>query len=190
MVMMDGVESLTDIRVIDDYFPQWMVKDVGEWVTDYCPLYYNNAPYGDYKQSRFMGNTVIRDNAFTDTSPWYWFFAYLNECIIKDICKDTPISHIHRVLVNGQSPDMVSEMHTDHDRKATSVVYHAFGDSGDTIFETGERVEFKQGRLIVFDSSIKHMGTPPASGFRVTLGVIAPWDVTPQEPPTIYPMFP
>jgi hypothetical protein len=50
MVMMDGGESLTDIRVIDDYFPQWMVKDVGEWVTDYCPLYYNNAPYCHQKQ--------------------------------------------------------------------------------------------------------------------------------------------
>ena len=176
-----SIKVSDDIKVIDGYFPDWMIDDVATWLTDYCPLYYNNAPYGDYNESRFMGNTVIRNNEFTDPSPWYWFFAYLNECIQKDICKDKDISHIHRLLVNAQSPDMTSQMHTDHDKDATSIIYHAFGESGDTVFEDGSKVCFRKGRMIVFDSKIKHMGKPPKDGMRISLGVIAPHRVQMQE---------
>ena len=162
------------IEIIDDYFPNWMVQDVAEWLTDYCPLYYNNAPYGDYNKSRFLGNTVIRDNEFTDTSPWYWFFAYINECVIKDIATRPPCSHIHRLLVNGQTPDMISEFHTDHDVPATSIIYHAYGKDGDTEFANGKVIPFKQGRMVVFDSSLHHRGNPPSKGMRLSLGIIAP----------------
>ena len=76
---------------------------------------------------------------------------------------------------------MTSQMHTDHDKNATSIIYHAFGESGDTVFEDGSKVCFRKGRMIVFDSKIKHMGKPPKSGMRISLGVIAPHRVQMQE---------
>ena len=167
--------NIEGVNVIDGYFPDWIVDDVANWLTDYCPMYYNNAPYGDASSSRFWGNTVIRNDDFTDTSPYYWFFSYLCECVKKDICNDKPISHIHRLLVNAQSSDMQSEFHDDRHISATSVIYHAFGESGDTEFASGDRVRFRQGRLIVFDSKIKHKGNPPYvhDKMRISLGVIA-----------------
>ena len=40
--------NIKGVNVIDGYFPDWIVDDVAQWLTEYCPLYYNNAPYGDY----------------------------------------------------------------------------------------------------------------------------------------------
>ena len=40
-----SIKVSDDIKVIDGYFPDWMIDDVATWLTDYCPLYYNNAPY-------------------------------------------------------------------------------------------------------------------------------------------------
>ena len=166
--------STHDVKVIDGYFPDWLIEDVGNYLSTDFPMYYNNTPYGDYKKARFWGNTVIRDNEFTGETPWYWFFAYLNECIMKDICKDLPLSHIHRVLVNAQHPHQVSQTHTDFNHKATSIIYHAYGQSGDTTFADGHRVPFKEGRLVIFDSQKEHDGEPPNEDIRITLGVIAP----------------
>ena len=70
--------NIKGVNVIDGYFPDWIVDDVAQWLTEYCPLYYNNAPYGDYKDTRFWGNTVIRDDNFTETSPYYWFLSLIH----------------------------------------------------------------------------------------------------------------
>jgi hypothetical protein len=165
---------MSDIRVIDGYFPDWVVEDVGNYLSTDFPFYYNNTPYGDYSKARFWGNTVIRDNEFTSETPWYWFFAYFNECIMKDICKDLPLTHIHRLLVNAQNPGHVSQTHTDFNRPATSIIYHAYGEDGCTTFAKGEKVDFQMGRIIVFDSLMEHDGEPPTNDIRISLGAIAP----------------
>ena len=66
----------TKITVIDDYFPSWMVRDVGNYLSTDFPFFYNNTPYGDYSKARFWGNTVIRNNEFTEETPWYWSVSY------------------------------------------------------------------------------------------------------------------
>ena len=38
----------TKVTVIDDYFPSWMVRDVGNYLSTDFPFFYNNTPYGDY----------------------------------------------------------------------------------------------------------------------------------------------
>ena len=163
-----------DIKVIDGYFPDWIVDDVGDYLSTDFPFFYNNTPYGDYSKARFWGNTVIRDNEFTNETPWYWFFAYFNQCIMKDICKDLPLTHVHRLLVNAQNPGHTSQTHTDFNRPATSVIYHAYGEDGDTTFANGERVAFKRGRIIVFSSLLEHDGEPPTNDIRISLGAICP----------------
>ena len=100
--------------------------------------------------------------------------SYFNECMLKDVCADLPLSHVHRLLVNAQNPGHVSQTHTDFNHAATSIIYHAYGDSGCTTFATGEKVEFKQGRIIYFDSRLEHDGDPPTKDIRISLGAICP----------------
>ena len=114
------------------------------------------------------------DNEFTNETPWYWFFAYFNQCVMKDICKDLPLTHVHRLLVNAQNPGHTSQTHTDFNRPATSIIYHAYGEDGDTTFANGERVAFKRGRIIVFSSLLEHDGEPPTKDIRISLGAICP----------------
>ena len=162
------------VKVVDGYFPDWMIEDVRNYLATDFPYFYNNTPYGDYSKARFWGNTVIRDNSFTEETPWYWFFAYFNECMIKDVCKHLPLSHVHRLLVNAQNPGHGSQTHTDFNYAATSIIYHAYGDSGATTFANGKKVEFRQGRIIYFDSRLEHDGDPPTSDIRISLGAICP----------------
>ena len=165
--------SILMYRVIDDYFPQWMVDEFAQWVTNECPLYYNNTPHGNYEEARFFGNTIVwNDNPSNDVNP-HWFVSYLCDAVKKDICKDVPILHIMRVLVNAQFPGEDAPTHVDADDPATSIIYHAWGDSGDTVID-GDTIEFKQGRLIIFDARTPHYGKGPDKGVRFSLGLVAP----------------
>lgn len=162
---------MSDIKVIDGYFPDWIVDDVGDYLSTDFPFFYNNTPYGDYSKARFWGNTVIRDNEFTNETPWYWFFAYFNQCIMKDICKDLPLTHVHRLLVNAQNPGQTSQTHTDFNRPATSITILTICMVDDTRSRT---IEVKRGRIIVFDSLLEHDGEPPTNDIRISLGAICP----------------
>ena len=162
-------------KVIDDYFPQWMVDEFAQWVTNDCPLYYTNTPHGNYEEARFFGNTIIwNDNpsGLNGVAP-HWFVPYMCDAIKKDICKDIPFAYILRVLVNAQFPGEDAPTHTDYDGPSTTVIYHAWGENGDTVID-GEVVEFKQGRLIIFDSRIPHYAKGPDKGVRFSLGLVLP----------------
>ena len=52
-----------------------------------------------------------------------------------------------------------------------SVIYHAHGSSGDTVVGV-DRIPFKEGRLVIFDSYEKHRGEAPDEGYRVSLGMM------------------
>ena len=162
-------------RVIDNYFPQWMVDEFAQWVTNDCPLYYTNTPHGNYEEARFFGNTIVwNDNpsGLNGATP-HWFVSYLCDAVKKDICKDSPFAYIMRVLVNAQFPGEDAPTHTDYDGPSTTVIYHAWGENGDTVID-GEVVEFKQGRLIIFDSRIPHYAKGPDKGVRFSLGLVLP----------------
>ena len=53
------------------------------------------------------------------------------------------------------------------------------GNSGATVFVNNEdediqRVEFKEGRMVIFNSMLWHRGEGPSEGYRVSLGAIYP----------------
>lgn len=166
-----------EIRVIDDYFPSWIVDQVSVEST-LIPVSYSNSPYADYNSARFFGTNLIKDDNWL-VSPW-WFVTYLNLCIKNDICAEYNIKHCSRVLLNGQAPGQHGCNHADADYDCyLSVLYHAHGDSGDTVFvnssdEDVKRVSFKRGRLIIFNSSIWHRGEAPEHGYRTSLGCVYP----------------
>ena len=175
--------------IIDNHFPDWMVNVVAE-ESKYIPVIYNNSPTANYNSARFFGNMLISDGKWSadgDVQPW-WFVDYLINTIRYEICPDDNITHCRRVLLNGQAAGMKSQNHCDADFDTfLSVIYHLDGESGDTVFVNNadndvQRVSFKRGRLILFNSILWHRGDPPDDGYRTSLGCVFPI-VPPEEVP-------
>ena len=60
-----------------------------------------------------------------------------------------------------------------------TIIYMAHGNSGDTVIvdkegNDVERVSFKEGRMVIFNSAEYHRGEAPESGYRVSLGAVYP----------------
>ena len=165
-------------KVIDNYFPDWMV-DMIAMDLETIPVKYSNSPYADFEKSRFFGSMLMLDDKFMDL-PYYWFVDYFNRCMYNDVCKEYNLSHCHRVLLNGQLPNQIGCNHTDADSEDyLTVLYHGSGTSGDTVMVDKEgndieRISFKRGRLIIFNSSHWHRGECPDEGYRVSLGAVYP----------------
>ena len=166
--------------IIDNYFPDWLVKDVSYELQGF-PVTLTNSPTAVYENARFFGNMLITDDQWMVPTPPYWFIDYFNKCIYNDICKDDNITHCHRILLNGQVKGQNSQNHCDSDYDCyLSVIYHASGTSGSTWFvnsadEDVQEVEFKEGRLILFNSTLWHRGDPPSdNSYRISLGCVYP----------------
>ena len=165
------------VKVIDNYFPQFIVDDVSQ-ATQKMPVAYTNSPYRHFHLARFFGAMLYNEDKFADVG-FYWFVDYFNRCIMNDVCKDLSITNCHRILLNLQLENQNGQNHTDSDSDDyLSIIYMASGNSGDTVISDGEndieRVSFKEGRLVIFKSNIWHRGEAPTEGHRVTLGAVYP----------------
>ena len=162
-------------RVIDDYFPEWIVKSMSAYF-EIFPVTWSNSSRDTYAEGgRFFGNMMIQHEEWVIPEDLrIWFIQYLNGCVINDILKGE-VTNVERVLVNGQVKGQDGVNHTDHDDKndiVKSVIYHAHGHDGDTVIGV-DRIPFKEGRLIVFDSYEVHRGEAPKdNSYRVSLGCI------------------
>ena len=161
-----------EITIVDDYFPRWMVDKVSKDL-EFMPVRYNNSPYADFDKARFFGSMLVENDQFVDIQPW-WFIEYFNHCMWNDLCKEWTVGHCHRVLLNAQIAGQSGCDHTDADSdNYLSVIYMGHGNSGNTVFED-DSVEWKLGRLVIFNSSVIHRGEGPESGYRVSLGAVYP----------------
>ena len=162
------------IEVIDNYFPDWLVKNVSQDLELYPVTYTNSSNLNGFEYpTTFFGNTLLVDDNLTGNNNW-WFISYFNQCIYNDICKKYNINHCVRILLNGQVPTLNGTFHRDADNKEyLSVIYMGHGTSGDTVFET-EKVSFKEGRLVIFNANTLHRGDAPTEGYRVSLGAVYP----------------
>tara|TARA_B100000029_G_scaffold513725_1_gene614167 strand:+ start:955 stop:1476 length:522 start_codon:yes stop_codon:yes gene_type:complete len=165
------------IEVVNDYFPDWLVNIVSTDMEN-MPVTYSNSPYADFNRARFFGNMLMQDDKHLQ-QPW-WFLEYFNRCIYNDICIKYNVNRCARILLNAQLPGMDGCNHNDSDNdNYLSVIYMGHGNSGDTVFvnqadEDIERVTFKEGRLVIFNSAIYHRGEAPTQGYRCTLGAVYP----------------
>jgi hypothetical protein len=167
-------------RIVDDYFPQWMVERVSLDL-EYFPVTYTNSPYKDFQRCRFFGNMLMEMDRWTVPIERWWFVDYFNMCIYNDICKDLNLpGHCHRILLNGQVPGQDGHNHSDSDYDTyLTAIYMGHGTSGSTVFvndrdEDYLDVPFKEGRLVLFNSMIWHRGEGPKEGYRVSLGAVYP----------------
>ena len=102
-----------DVKVIDEYFPEWLVNIVSR-DTEQMPVTYTNSPYNTFDRARFFGCMMIEQDKPKDHPP-YWFNEYFNRCIYNDILKEYEITNCYRILLNGQLPDMNGCNHNDAD---------------------------------------------------------------------------
>tara|TARA_B100000945_G_C20398865_1_gene606243 strand:+ start:521 stop:1102 length:582 start_codon:yes stop_codon:yes gene_type:complete len=166
-------------RVVDNYFPDWLVDRVSLDCVN-MPVTYTNSPYMDFDKARFFGNLLMVDNNWMERLPPWWFLDYFNLCVYNDICKEYNLTNCHRVLLNGQLPGQNGCNHCDSDyEEYLTIIYMASGTSGDTVIvnsrdEDVQRVPFKRGRMVIFNSSIWHRGEAPTEGYRITLGAVYP----------------
>ena len=86
---------------------------------------------------------------------------------------------LHRILVNGQLPEMVAAPHVDWDSEdmATMIYYVSNSNGGGTQLYNQEKnkidfVDFKQGRCVFFPSMMLHEGVAPTTGWRISLGIM------------------
>ena len=166
------------IEVVSGLFEDWLVDSVANRLSEY-PVRWTNSPYADYDRARFFGTMIVQNGQFVGFED-EWFIKYFNALMEHRLHARTL-----RTLLNVQFPNMDSQIHNDGDMSSLmSVVYHVAGESGDTVFyndanEVVKRVPFNMGQAIIFPSHLYHMGLPPDSGIRVTLGSI--YDVTDNE---------
>ena len=165
------------MKVIDGYLPDWLIDKVASEIP-IVPVTYTNSPYGDYETSRFFGCNLVEREVWVAPCPPFFFIDYLHQCVCNDILLDYIIDHLDRCLLNCQTQGLNAQPHTDSNSNTRiSGIYQVVGD-GDTVFYNTElketyRVPFKQGRLILFNSTIWHQGLPPTtSPVRYSLGYI------------------
>ena len=79
-------------KVIDDYFPQWMIDSVSNYLKTY-PVTYDNTPNDTFDKARFLGNTLLMQDRWNVMGyERYWFIDYFNMCIQHDILKELNIN--------------------------------------------------------------------------------------------------
>ena len=175
--------KLGEYKVIDDYFPRWLIHNASNYMAN-VPCKWDNTPRKDsFSECRFMGNMLlIKDTWMLKDLPESWFLQYLIESIKEDICKEYNITNTLRCLHNGQFPlDFMSGInHRDSDNKNyLSVIYMGHGASGDTVIvdennNDVERISFKEGRMVIFNAHQLHRGEAPKQGYRCTWGLVFP----------------
>ena len=162
-------------KVIDDYFPEWIVDQVSQFFEGFPVSYSNSSKLSYAEGSRFFGNMIMAGDEWTIPQHLQsWFIPYLTGSLINDILKGKA-TNVHRVLVNGQVKGLDGVQHKDDEVKGDggmiSVIYHAHGSSGDTVVGV-DRIPFKEGRMVIFDSYEDHRGEAPTEGYRVSLGMM------------------
>jgi len=173
-------EKHNDVTVVDNYFPDWMVEKIANYISTF-PVTYTNSSEFDYTNTRFFGNMLIDMDRWVVPMEKFWFVDYFNLCMINDLLKEYNIEHCRRMLLNAQVPGLGGCNHQDDSETDDnlSVIYHACGNSGDTVFVTPEgeetqRVSFKEGRIVIFNSRLWHRGDAPDQGLRMSLGCMYP----------------
>ena len=181
--------KIGEYKVVDNYFPDWIVQGVRDYMC-MMPVRWDNVssvePTWARSESRFMGNMILIEDQWQlkDVAP-HWFIYYLIDAIKNDICKEYNITNTFRCLHNGQfaTQSMNGGNHRDSDanndkENYLSIIYMGYGNSGDCVIINEDnqenRVSFKEGRLVIFNSYTMHRGEAPTEGYRCSWGLVFP----------------
>tara|TARA_Y100000766_G_C18867619_1_gene586597 strand:- start:61 stop:594 length:534 start_codon:yes stop_codon:yes gene_type:complete len=145
---------LTQVDVVDDFFPSEVFSQVNEWFTRELHWFYN--PYvnieGDHPDDfQFQHVFLLPDKGFVS--------GYTN--FLQPFFERIPNSGWIRIKANLRTKSekvRVGGFHIDFEDCMTSIFYFNDND-GRTSFESGGYVKSVANRLITFPSNIRHSGS-------------------------------
>ena len=157
--------------VIDDYFSQEELKEVYAEVLDLRRLAQSTSLTSEGSHFEKTSGGFFLDNVFVERfrSPTLMATRKLFDPLITDqlrkidvIFDEIPASNVDTLLVNYYVP---GECYGDHrdDSRLTAVILLGVGEfSGGGFYfpEQDERIEFKENRLIIFPSCVRHASIP------------------------------
>ena len=117
-------------------------KTTGKFSRVDCPEIYN------YQFAHMLYNNNLKNSEFYHIL--YPFIEYLKiDSLVKAKLNFNPRTETH--IIHG--------MHCDYPFRCLTAVYYLNTNDGYTLFESGEKVESKENRIVVFDSKRMHTGT-------------------------------
>ena len=109
---------------------------------------------------------------------------YLTNNIISNSCKKMNINYFKLIESraflqvplhsNVTKDNLIDTPHVDRETKHTVILYYVTTVVGDTIIYTNKgekKITPKQGRVVIFDGSLKHTGTQPLKDVRCIINI-------------------
>lgn len=188
-----------NIHVLDDLVPTWLHNSAKKTALHW-PLGFGHTGLGPNQGYEFWSEQW-GDSAGTEpnTAPWeFWaIWLVLNENK-KRISPDVTTLQCNQIQLNFTTKNHFGNRHVDvqNDTPAYTMVYLLRGDSGMEFWANKDdkihSVPWKEGRAVIFPSSMIHGGLPPQEvSPRLTLGYIFSGEATPimRQHKVIHPIF-
>ena len=140
------------MRIVDNFLPSSQFKELQSFMLgDQFPWFFNNYIHhpgdGQYQYT----HSFYR---YDKQEPSHWYYL-IHDCLRKLRPKD-----LLRVKANS-NPQTLSHLrggyHIDISGVITSILY-INTNNGWTEFKNGDKVECVENRMVIFDSTIKHVG--------------------------------
>ena len=147
------------VTVIDNFLTEKDFKKIQDLLTnDHFPWYFNNF-VTTFKDSNNLNEFQFTHTFFDKLYPRSEYIEHLDP-VISAL---NPVSLV-RVKANLQTKtDKIIEwcLHTDNNPPllCKTAIYYLNTNNGYTRFESGEKIQSKENRMIIFDGDLMHAGT-------------------------------
>jgi len=166
---------MTDIKVIDDVFPNWLLTTIQNGISNLKQWEYGRvkSAYEDEYENYY--NCVLWHKNYPEAEdPLKGLSNVMASCFALELLPGGPKS-LEVLRLNGTTPASKQYPHRDCDmiaddtERLVSIVWWPFGSSGDLRFwesqvdivNPSRTVEYKPNRAVIFPSSIPHAGLAP-----------------------------
>lgn len=173
--------KINKIHVVDDIINLKKQEEIKNNLlgNDFNWHYINDISHNDGVQKRpaFSHYFVLDEEVNSD-------FNYLTNDIIVNSCKTVDIDcnkviesrtflqlPLHDNITKG---DLVDTPHIDRETEHTVILYYVQTADGDTIIYDNDKehkITPKQGRVVIFNGSLKHTATQPIDGSRCIINI-------------------
>lgn len=150
-------------KIIDNWLEPDLVKYLNEYFLYSVPHYYGHSSNNDRSKSCFYASGINQNDPLND-----FLFQKLRQSLNLNL-------NLIRMYINVQHKDMDGDYHTDDgDSSNITCLYmvtKTLNNSGYFEIKNEEKIDFKQNRLICFDSKKEHRGLAPieTGDVRITL---------------------
>ena len=167
--------------------PVWIAKSGLEQFSTFRFEYGHHAVSKDDAKPFFGRVLYLEEKGINEPIPVVVqnLIDFLRFEITQTIDSNSKFLSIHRIAINGQTPNQSPEIHIDNgaDPTAWTAIYYANYSDGDTIFyqSLGNKIEcyrslFEFGTVVLFPASFCHKADSTLSSWRITAAITFFWD--------------